>query len=73
MIASASETREQVRNGFVFALGHQPSDAELNVLVSLYDKVSPVRKVSKEPIMENEAMTLVASAIMNLDEFITKN
>jgi hypothetical protein len=62
MIESASETKEQVRNGFVFALGHQPSDAELDVLVKLHDKVS-----------DDDAMALVASAILNLDEFITKN
>ncbi|HEX8060256.1 MAG TPA: DUF1553 domain-containing protein, partial [Cyclobacteriaceae bacterium] len=62
MIASASDTKEQVRNGFVFALGHQPSDAEVDVLVKLHDKVKG-----------DEAMALVASAILNLDEFITKD
>jgi hypothetical protein len=39
-------------------MGHEPSDAELNILVKLYEKTQ---------------MPLVASAILNLDEFITKN
>lgn len=62
MIASASDTRAQIKNGFLFALGHEPSDAELDVLMALQKKVSP-----------DDAMSLVATAILNLDEFITKN
>ena len=58
MISSAPATRDQIKNGFLFAIGHEPSDAELDVLVKLHDKAP---------------MTLVASAILNLDEFITKN
>ncbi len=42
----------------MIAIGHEPSEAELNVLVDLYRKTK---------------MLLVASAILNLDEFITKN
>jgi hypothetical protein len=64
-----------VRNGFALALGHQPSDAEVNVLVGLYEKVNGggvMKKVNQSAKNENEAMTLVASAILNLDEFITK-
>jgi hypothetical protein len=59
MIDSAPDKKDQIRNGFAIAVGHAPSDAELNVLVGLYDKVND--------------MPLVASAIMNLDEFITKD
>jgi len=76
MIASSPDTKEQVRNGFALALGHQPSDAEVNVLVGLYEKVNGggvMKKVNQSAKNENEAMTLVASAILNLDEFITKN
>jgi hypothetical protein len=58
MEASATEPKEQIRNGFLIAMGHGPSDAELDVLVKLYEKTQ---------------MPLVASAILNLDEFITKN
>jgi len=58
MEASATEPKEQIRNGFLIAMGHGPSDAELDVLVKLYQKTQ---------------MPLVASAILNLDEFITKN
>ena len=75
MIGSAPDINEQVKNGFTFAMGHSPSDAELNVLVKLYEKVSGgvIRKVNQVPTTENESMTIVASAILNLDEFITKN
>ncbi|MEI9919338.1 MAG: DUF1553 domain-containing protein [Bacteroidota bacterium] len=58
MIESAPGKRDQIKNGFLFAIGHPPSDAELDVLVKLNEKAP---------------MTLVASAILNLDEFITKN
>lgn len=76
MIESAPETKDQVKNGFTLAIGHGPSDAELNVLVKLYEKVSGggvIKKVKQAPDTENESMTIVASAILNLDEFITKN
>jgi len=43
-------------------LGHQPTDAELDVLMDLEKKVGA-----------DNAMKLVATAILNLDEFITKN
>lgn len=62
MIASAPEKKQQMKNGFTYAMGHAPSDAELDVLVKFYDKVEG-----------EDAMMLVASAILNLDEFITKN
>ncbi|MEJ0031389.1 MAG: DUF1553 domain-containing protein [Bacteroidota bacterium] len=58
MTDSAHEPRQQIKNGFILAIGHEPSEPELNVLVDLSEKVP---------------MTMVANAIMNLDEFITKN
>lgn len=74
MIDSAPEIKEQVRNGFTIAMGHPPSEAELNVLVKLYEKVGGGNGVIKKVgSFENEPMTLVASAILNLDEFVTKN
>ena len=72
MIDSAGEPKKQIENGFVFAMGHEPTEAELNVLVKLYEQVGVMKKVSAGGI-PNEGMTLVASAILNLDEFITKN
>lgn len=75
MIASAPDVKDQISNGFEFAMGHAPSDAELGVLVKLYDEVDggSIKKVNQAPAIENEAMTLVASAILNLDEFVTKD
>lgn len=59
MVESAPKPKDQIKNGFAFAIGHPPSEAELDVLVKLYDKV--------------ESMDLVSSAILNLDEFVTKD
>ncbi|HMJ69412.1 MAG TPA: DUF1553 domain-containing protein [Cyclobacteriaceae bacterium] len=86
MIASAPGTKEQIKNGFAFAMGHEASEQELGVLMKLHEKVSgrsTIRKVSTSSKgfagqagkfeLENEAMTIVASAIMNLDEFVTKD
>ncbi len=54
---------------------HPPSDAELGVLVKLYNQVNPLMQKTnhKDPVEPNEGLTLVASAILNLDEFVTKN
>jgi hypothetical protein len=75
MMTSAPDVKDQIRNGFAFAMGHPPSDAEVGVLMKLYDQVNPaIQKVNhKDPILPNKALTLVASAILNLDEFVTKN
>jgi hypothetical protein len=87
MIKSAPEVKDQIKNGFEFAMGHPPSDAEVGVLVKLYERVSnggsDVKQVSMtstgfpgraaERQATEEAMMIVASAIMNLDEFVTKN
>jgi hypothetical protein len=91
MIESAPELKDQIKNGFAFAMGHAASEQELGVLIKLYEKVSAgptIQKVSTvtgsggvmtiagqagEVPMENEAMTIVASAILNLDEFVTKD
>jgi hypothetical protein len=57
-------------------MGHPPSEAEVGVLVRLYEKVNGggvMKSVAMQPGEVNEAMTLVANAIMNLDEFVTKN
>jgi hypothetical protein len=76
MIESAPEVKDQIRNGFIYAIGHEPSAAEINVLVRLYEKVSQgnvIKKVNNNSVLPNESMTIVASAILNLDEFVTKN
>ncbi|HZY80487.1 MAG TPA: DUF1553 domain-containing protein [Cyclobacteriaceae bacterium] len=78
MLKSSREVKDQIRNGFAMAMGHQPSDAEVDVLVKLYEKVndaSPMRKVNYQKDLSPEymSMTIVASAILNLDEFVTKN
>lgn len=61
MISSDTDIDKQIANGYTFALGHAPTKEEVAVLRKLYDKIN------------DDRMTLVASAILNLDEFVTKN
>lgn len=65
MVASDPSLDKQIETGFALAVGHAPTSEEVAVLKKLHDKVSGGKN--------DEAMILVASAILNLDEFITKN
>ncbi len=68
--------REQIGKGYELALGKQISEQKLSLLLALYNKTSTTfKKVSlKEQKSPNDpALELVATAILNLDEFITKN
>ncbi len=75
MKGSASGVRDQISNGYSFAIGRPITDAKLDVLQRLYEKTSLTGiKTSGERKPEGDiAMELVASAILNLDEFITKD
>ncbi len=83
MMASAKTPEEQIRFGYETALLHPVSDAKLKILVDLYEqslneyktnfiKVKNDNKEKKQIQPELQAMTIIATAIMNLDEFITK-
>lgn len=75
MLQAASDRAAQISFGYVAALGHEPSAAELQVLTKLFDKIAggEIQPASNHAGKQKKAMMLVASAIMNLDEFITKN
>lgn len=76
MRAIDTDVRKQISHGYALALGHPPGDEELNVLVKLYEKISAPKMIKTKSTRKeesDEAMQLVASAILNLDEFITKN
>lgn len=68
---------DRVAHGYFLAMGYQPTPAKHAVLVDLYRSVSPspMRNVSaqgEDPLRDDKPLVLVASTILNLDEFITK-
>ena len=83
--AEGSQLKGQIRLGFRRALARDPKPEELEVLTSLFEEVyteyedrglevvdaATAESESAEP--ESEALTVVANALLNLDEFITKN
>jgi len=75
MTSSASNVREQIANGYGMAIGRPISEAKLAVLQKLYEKTSVrISKATNQTEPANDvAMELVASAIFNLDEFITRD
>ena len=76
MKKSASVIPDQISNGYSLAIGRSITTEKLNVLLRLYEKTAtPFRKTSNsgEKPETDIAMELVANAILNLDEFITKD
>ena len=69
------DVRDQIQKAYALAIGKPISEEKLHVLFQLYHKTSQTfRKVStKNQNSEDPALELVASVILNLDEFITKN
>jgi hypothetical protein len=66
-----------IRSGVKLALSKDPDQETLNILMDLYHSANTEIKgelVSVESTSEVElnAMAVVANAIMNLDEFVTK-
>ena len=66
---------QQIKKGYEKATGHLPNYKSFAALRRLYDtaldKYKQVPKDSLKP--ETAALSIVANAIMNLDEFVTKN
>ncbi len=75
MANAGSNIREQITNGYAFATGKSITEAKLAVLQRLYEKTSaPLKRTSKDAKPSGDiAMELVANAILNLDEFLTKD
>ena len=68
--------RDQIRKGYELAMGKPIREEKLLVLLNLYHKTSTTYKKASSGSKNNSgdiAMELVAGAILNLDEFITKN
>ena len=79
------DTRTQIRKGYELALYREISPAKLQVLEELYDRSYEKLKNDKDKTCEmigvmdqhnnpeTAALVVVANAILNLDELITKN
>ncbi|HRI79312.1 MAG TPA: DUF1553 domain-containing protein, partial [Cyclobacteriaceae bacterium] len=73
---NTGNVREQIRFGYEKAIGRPISTGKLDVLYNLFKKASPDFRKASNPVKkpnENIALELVANAILNLDEFITKD
>ena len=79
-----SDSESQIKMGYRLAMGHEIQEKKLAILENLYQsslknyqaKPSETTQLlackPKEAKPQRAALTIVASAIMNLDEFITK-
>ncbi len=76
------DLRSQIIRGYNIALLHNPSEAALNKLITFYNKSDQFYKKnakkavimvgSEDKATELAPLSLVASAIINQDEFLTK-
>lgn len=75
--AAPGNVEDAIKAGYKMALSKAPDDEVIDVLMRLYDDANMEIKgelvsVEEYPDMEMDAMTIVANAIINLDEFVTK-
>ncbi|WP_186754141.1 PSD1 and planctomycete cytochrome C domain-containing protein [Echinicola salinicaeni] len=82
MKAAGSDPKEQIIKGYESALFQSPTDKDMEILMDLYSKAKShfdetgeglenMDKKVTDPALN--ALTVVANAIMNLDNFITRN
>jgi hypothetical protein len=82
MTEKAKTPKEQIRSGYQLLLIRDIPESKLNVLASLYDdalknylkdqKSASALMADKEATPQLAALTIVAQALLNLDEVITK-
>lgn len=76
MMESGESAREQIRAGYTFALLREPPPAKLSILEDLYgeaiDRYAAVDQQGQRKTADprHAAMTIVATTLLNLDEFI---
>ena len=63
----ADETRSKLMFGYLLATSHMPKDTELERLETLYEQLRQQDKATEE-----EALTVLASVLINLDAALTK-
>ncbi|QDT65220.1 PSD1 and planctomycete cytochrome C domain-containing protein [Calycomorphotria hydatis] len=64
MQEAAATPREQIQHGFLLVTCREPRDEELNQLESLFESTTSDQPTAK--------LTIVASVLLNLDEFLMK-
>jgi hypothetical protein len=78
MKEQTGDVKSQISTGYELALGTAPSPEKLDVLLKLYESTSGKAEIKTvkanvdDQKQIDKSMVLVASAILNLDEFITK-
>jgi hypothetical protein len=78
MEAAGGDKRGQITAGYQLALGRGIHSAKLDRLIELYDEASAAFDAAPEegkklaPTRERYALTVVANAMFNLDELLTK-
>jgi hypothetical protein len=82
MMRGQTDTREQIKAGYRRLLVKDISDKKLDILMSLYQKALNEYSNDREALFkpaaaerhspEAAAMTIVANAMLNLDEVLTK-
>jgi len=77
-MAAADQPREQIAVGYRFATGRAIHSEKLDRLMTLYDEAAAAFDANAEqakklaPTRERYALTVVANALLNLDEMLTK-
>ena len=82
MADKSSDIQSKIRKGYTIALAHDPDKKSLERLTALYEKAKQfygkngdkafAMSGSKDNSRELASLTIVASAIINTDEFVTK-
>jgi hypothetical protein len=72
-----NDTKQAIRAGYKIALSNEPDNETVEILKTLFQNANSEMKaelVSSGEYQSNQmdAMSVVANAIMNLDEFVTK-
>ncbi|EMI20322.1 protein containing DUF1549 [Rhodopirellula maiorica SM1] len=69
MLGLDDDLRQQIRHGFIIATCREPSDADLQDLIALFNAQTSDSIAASD---SREAMTTVAAVLLNLDEVVMK-
>ena len=83
VFSTTQDYENQIIDCYKLALQHEPNPKDLKALVNLYEltlenfkknpkEIKAYLKTSEKPTASLAALSIVANAIINLDEFVTK-